>query len=233
MVQKNNMSEAFLKSWRKGLDYLIEGSRLKSREIAESVGTTPRHLSSIKTGHGKPSLDLMERLSEMVGYTSEQVAQIGRAVLEGRKPELRRASSAWDDFKIVPMVKAQPKGGTSSLITDDDLSRHYMFREDFLRRKGNPDMMVMFKVWGDSMAPLISDQDTILVDESQNHPQEGQIYIVGIDDDIIVKRIARQPKKLILRSESPEWEDIEISKENYTVDFRVYGKVLWVGKELA
>jgi phage repressor protein C with HTH and peptisase S24 domain len=174
----------------------------------------------------------MENLSEVLGYTPDHIAQIGRDVLEGRQPEMRRSCTGWDEFKIVPMVKAQPRGGTSSLVTDDRFSRHYVFREDFLQRKGNPESMVMFRVWGDSMSPLISDQDVILVDQSQHHAQEGRIFVVGLDDDVLVKRIGRRPGKLVLRSENPEWEDVEIDIHDESIDCRIYGKAIWIGKEL-
>ena len=64
---------------------------------------------------------------------------------------------------MVPMAEARLSAGAGSFETDGDVLRHYAFRWDFLRRKGNPAQMVLLRVSGDSMQPSLWDGDLIVV----------------------------------------------------------------------
>lgn len=145
-----------------------------------------------------------------------------------------QAAEFADDFHPVPKVIARPSGGGGSLETDDTVDNHYAFRYEWLRRKGNPESMRLMAVTGDSMAPLIEDGDSILVDTSQTTLYEGKIYVVRIDDDIVVKRLAKSPGKIILASDNPEAypRHIDIDLHDESVSWEPVGRVLYVAKDL-
>ncbi len=139
-----------------------------------------------------------------------------------------------DSFHHVPKVLARPSGGGGSLQTDDTVDDTYAFKLDWLTKKGNPDCMKLMAVTGESMAPRIEDGDHILVDESQKDLYEGRIYVVRIDQEIVVKRIAKEPGKILLMSDNPEAQPkkIEIDLKDLSLSWEPVGRVLYVSKDL-
>ena len=71
-------------------------------------------------------------------------------------------------------------------------------------------------VSGDSMQPVIRSGDLLAVRELTNIQQIfwGQIYVVVLDDYCMVKYVRRHsdPDMVILRSENPNYDDMEIRR---------------------
>lgn len=139
-----------------------------------------------------------------------------------------------EEFHPVPKVLARPSGGGGSLETNGSVDDNYAFRLDWLNRKGNPQSMKLMSVTGESMAPKIEDGDHVLVDESQTTLYDGRIYVIRIDQEIVVKRIAKEPGKILLVSDNPEAEPrrIEIDLSDESLDWEPVGRVLYVSKDL-
>ena len=82
-----------------------------------------------------------------------------------------------------------------------------------------------------SMEPLIREGDTILVDESEKGKElrDGHIFVVGLSDALMVKRLAKIPSGWRLCSENKERPDIDVQGDDFNT-FRVYGRVRWFGR---
>lgn len=136
------------------------------------------------------------------------------------------------DMISVPLVKARLSAGQGSFEVEGEVEGYCAFSSAFLRRKGNPSSMVVMKVQGDSMQPEIMDGDAVLIDQSKKEVRLGRIYAVGFEDAIYLKRIDKEPGKIILKSVNPEYRPIVIELGEQTFDsFRVIGQILWVGRE--
>lgn len=134
---------------------------------------------------------------------------------------------------MVPMVEARLSAGGGSFESDGQTLRHYAFRQDFLRRKGNPSTMVLLRVTGDSMQPRILNNDVVLIDQAQTNPLPGRIYAVGVEDMVYLKIVDALPGKLILSSVNPEYAPIEACTTEQMADLvRIIGRAVWVGREL-
>ena len=88
------------------------------------------------------------------------------------------------------------------------------------------------RVMGDSMEPTLSDGDDVLVDASDHGSRlRDGIYVMRIDDTLVVKRIALRPDSPFITIASdnptyPTWEDIDRSTVH------IAGRVLWFGRAL-
>ncbi len=134
---------------------------------------------------------------------------------------------------MVPMAEARLSAGTGSFEAGGEVLRHYAFRWDFLRRKGNPAQMVLLRVSGDSMQPRIVNNDVVLIDQSQREPVPGRIYAVGVEDMVYLKVLDAMPGKLILTSINPDFAPIEAdTSEQLGGLVRIIGRAVWVGREL-
>lgn len=137
------------------------------------------------------------------------------------------------DLVLVPMVQARLAAGTGSFETSDEVEGLYAFRSSFLSRRGSPARMVMMRVAGDSMAPMIENGDVVLIDQGQDQPRPGQVFAVGIEDLVYLKMVDTLPGKLILRSANPLYQPIEIdTRGDLANGVHIIGHVIWVGREL-
>lgn len=137
-----------------------------------------------------------------------------------------------DEFAFIPKVKAVPRMGPEGLETDDEVDGYYAFRQDWLRRKGRIAEMRIMRVAGDSMEPTLRDGDAVLIDQSQTDVVYGKIYVVGIDDGVVVKRLDKRPGKLVLVSDNrQDYPPVEIEL-NEAVSVRIVGRVIWMAREI-
>ncbi len=141
-------------------------------------------------------------------------------------------------YRSVPMVEARLSAGGGSLDVGTEAIDHIPFSLDWLHRKGVPDKMVMFRTTGDSMEPIISDGDTVLVDMSRKDITNGRIYAVSIDDAIVLKRVEKiegqsnQINQIKLISENCLYPP-EIHSEERAQGIRIIGKMIWSSREYA
>ncbi len=151
-------------------------------------------------------------------------------VIDGHPAETMEAST--HQIIMVPMVEARLSAGYGSFETDGTSERKYSFRSDFLRRKGNISEMVLMRVAGDSMSPAIEDGDVVLIDQSQIAPRAGDIYAVGVEDVVYLKRLNAQPGKIILSSFNPDYPPFEIdTRGDLESNVRIIGRVIWSCRE--
>ena len=120
------------------------------------------------------------------------------------------------------------------LNVDGDAQGMLAFNIDWMAEKGDPDSMKLLTVTGNAMAPRIEDGNHVLVDESQKDFFEGRIYAVRIDEEILVRRVAREPGKILLLSENQEISPgpIVLESNNPAHNWAPIGRVVFVAKDL-
>lgn len=143
----------------------------------------------------------------------------------------RDGSAIVPEYKSVPYVKARLCAGDGSLEVDETIRDYWMFRADWLKRKGSASHMILIDINGNSMEPELKHGDTVMIDTSQQDILAGSIYAVGIDDTIMVKRIEKHPGKLVLRSDHKDYEPVYLSSDEMD-SFRIIGKVVWVSRDV-
>jgi hypothetical protein len=134
---------------------------------------------------------------------------------------------------MVPMVEARLSAGTGSFQAGGSTERRYAFRTDFLTRKGQPAQMVLMHVDGDSMEPVICNDDVVLIDQSQTTPRAGRLFAVAVEDVVYIKMVDTLPGKIILKSFNPAYAPLEIDARGDLADgIRIIGRAVWIGREL-
>ncbi len=143
----------------------------------------------------------------------------------------RDGSGVTPEYRRAPHVKASLCAGDGSFEVDESIHDYWMFRADWLKRKGSPAHMILIDIHGTSMEPELKHGDTVMIDTSQKNILAGSIYAVGIEDTIMVKRIEKHPGKLVLRSDNKDYEPVYLSL-NEMDNFRIIGKVMWVSRDI-
>ena len=235
------------------LDNLLAALQLhKDVQLAAALGVSPQAVSQARKKNKIPENWLMKAALQhglsLDRLVFGQAADEGRAPLPapqrdaepaqgGFRPAVHLTSAGEDqspvDLLLVPLVAARLSAGTGSLETENEILGHFAFRESWLTRKGNPDHMVLMRVYGDSMEPTIQHGDMALIDQGKTHIVPHTIYAVGVNEEIYIKQVETLPgHRMILRSHNERYEPIEVDLRGDMADsVRIIGKVIWWCRE--
>lgn len=247
-MKKLTTPDMILRRLREGMDARSDS------ELARKLGISQQSISSARTKDRVPDSWIREAAEQFglsadwmlfgVGgmYLPDGEAQAPRAPYRTaprpeeaalpRQPE--RLLAADGEIVMVPMVEARLSAGCGSFETSGGVERHYAFRMDFLRRKGQPAEMVLMRVDGDSMAPEIQDGDAVLIDRSQTAPRPGGTYAVSVEDLIYLKVVNAEPGKLVLTSHNTLYAPIHVdTRGQLESTVQIIGRVVWLGREFS
>lgn len=127
---------------------------------------------------------------------------------------------------LIPKVAARACAGGGSFELSDMIVDELPFARSWLSKKGNPGRMVAMEVIGDSMSPELEPGDNILIDQSQNQVADNNLYVVGLADNIQVKRVQIRPGLVVLFSTNQRYSPVTLQGDEIDT-LRVIGRVLW------
>jgi phage repressor protein C with HTH and peptisase S24 domain len=120
-------------------------------------------------------------------------------------------------------------------VVSEELGRPYLgFDERWLKALTPTPAanLSIVRVEGDSMAPTLNAGDDILVDlgDCTDRLRDG-IYVLRVEDSVVVKRIALNPMRRSVTVQSdnpayPDWPDCGIDELN------CIGRVIWAGRKV-
>ena len=134
-------------------------------------------------------------------------------------------------------VKRHPvsvSAGPGAIVSEEQGRAYFGFDERWLKAltATPPAKLSIVRVEGDSMAPTLSAGDDILVDlgDAADRVRDG-IYVLRVDDAVVVKRIAMHPMggTVTVQSDNPaypDWPDFSFDKIN------CIGRVIWAGRKV-
>lgn len=108
----------------------------------------------------------------------------------------------------------------------DDFTEEYLSLDELLLK--NKTSTFPLRAKGDSMAPLIMQNDVLIIDRSLT-PKSGQICIFGFEGNLICKRYLKTNKGILLRSENHSHKDIILNNES---DLLLWGVVRGIAREM-
>lgn len=172
-----------------------------------------------------------KRLKEEERRKLARYFSVSEAVLGG-PPESDRAATGLLSVKRHPV---RVSAGPGALVTEELGKPYFGFDEQWLKAltASQPSKLSIVRVEGDSMAPTLNSGDDILVDlgDSAERLRDG-IYVLRIDDALVVKRLALDPmgERVTVQSDNPaysDWPDWRLD------DLRPIGRVIWAGRRVA
>ena len=192
-------------------------------------------------------------LSRMLGRNDAYVQQfIRRGVPKKLREEDRRKLARY--FSVAESVFGGPPDapGADHLISvnrypvaasagpgaipDREVGQPYFaFDDRWLKRlTATPaSQLSIVRVQGDSMAPTLNEGDDILIDTGDcgERLRDG-IYVLRVDDSLVVKRLALHPqgRSVTIQSDNPaypDWPDCSLA------DIQCIGRVIWSGRKVA
>jgi phage repressor protein C with HTH and peptisase S24 domain len=134
-------------------------------------------------------------------------------------------------------VKRQPvrvSAGPGAIVTEEFGKPYFGFDERWLKAltPSTPANLSIVRVEGDSMSPTLNSGDDILVDlgDAPERLRDG-IYVLRVDDAVVVKRLALHPmgRRVTVQSDNPaypDWPDCDLDEIN------CIGRVIWAGRKV-
>ena len=151
--------------------------------------------------------------------------------LLGGPPEESTGSQGLVNVKRHPVMVS---AGPGAIVTEELGKPYFAFDERWLKAltPSAPSNLSIVRVEGDSMAPTLNAGDDILVDlgDSSDRLRDG-IYVLRIDDALVVKRLALNPvgRRVTVQSDNPaypDWQDCTLK------DVIPIGRVIWSGRRI-
>jgi phage repressor protein C with HTH and peptisase S24 domain len=134
-------------------------------------------------------------------------------------------------------VKRHPvsvSAGPGAVVTEELGKPYFAFDERWLKAltPSQPSKLSIVRVEGDSMAPTLNAGDDILVDlgDAGERLRDG-IYVLRVDDALVVKRLALNPtrRRVTVQSDNPAYPDWPGCSLD---DINCIGRVIWSGRRI-
>ena len=144
------------------------------------------------------------------------------------------ANSGESELVSVNRSLVRASAGAGAIPGSEAGKPYFGFDERWLRTlTATPaDGLSIIRVEGDSMAPTLNAGDDILVDsgDSADRLRDG-IYVLRVDDALIVKRLAMHPvgSWVTVQSDNPaypDWPDCNLA------EIHCVGRVIWAGRKI-
>jgi len=215
------------------LNFLINSLKINIKEFSQRVGIPYTTMLDYCKGKSLPGAESLEKIATVFHVSLNWLLTgEGEPFIKKQEPTLvsEKPSEYNSGYVYIPVSEGHISAG-AGLIPMTDIEIRLAFREDWVKRKGDPKKMVLIRVKGDSMEPTFYSGDIVLVDTNKNFVDiEGGIYAITIDNKIMVKRIQvlYNEGKLKIISDNPRYEPIIISPENIIIN----GKVIWFAREI-
>jgi phage repressor protein C with HTH and peptisase S24 domain len=149
----------------------------------------------------------------------------------GGPPEDPRAPDALVSIKLHPVLVS---AGPGAIAGQEQGKPYFGFDERWLKglTSAPASRLSIVRVEGDSMSPTLNPGDDILVDldDCEERLRDG-IYVLRVDDALVVKRLALNPRgrRLTIQSDNPaypDWPDCGLD------EISCIGRVIWSGRKI-
>lgn len=142
-------------------------------------------------------------------------------------------SGGRDAMVFVPKLAIGASAGAGTSVDGEAVHSAVAFDPRWLRDIGaDARALSIIRVEGDSMAPTLNDGDDILVDGSvEGKRLRDGIYVLRMDDALMVKRVTRAPGQgriavISDNSHYRSWDDLPLTAVH------LVGRVIWTGRRI-
>jgi phage repressor protein C with HTH and peptisase S24 domain len=211
---------------RTALQRLVEERGEDYAGLSRLIGRNPAYIQQyIKRGTPR-------RLAERDRRRLAAYLQVDEALL-GAPPHADGPTPP--PLRAVPRLDLSAAAGGGAFTDGERALAPIGFDPALLRAlaSGDPALLSIIRVEGDSMAPKLGHGDEIMVDrgDAAERLRDG-IYVLRLEGALLVKRIAVAPgrRSVSVRSDNPLYPPLPDCRP---ADLDLVGRVVWLGRRLA
>lgn len=146
---------------------------------------------------------------------------------------LDRPAKTESEFETIPIFDIDASAGNGSFAADGSILGYQPFRVQQLARLTSAPLsrLAVIMVRGDSMDPTLANQDHVLVDTTVSKVGRDGIYILALEDELLVKRcwVDLDTGDIIVKSDNPQYGEQRVT-DRERLDIK--GRVIWIGRAL-
>lgn len=212
---------------RVALERLIHERGEDFASLSRLIGRNPAYIQQF-IRRGTP-----RRLGEAERRTLARYFAVPESALGG--PAGEEASAGHSGLVPIGRAAVRASAGPGAIPDGEQSKPFFAFDERWLRQltAASPADLTVIRVEGDSMEPTLHDGDDILVDRGDggSRMRDG-IYVLRIDDALVVKRLAIHPvtRRVTVQSDNPAYADWPDCSPD---EIHCIGRVIWAGRRIA
>lgn len=196
-------------------DYVSDKTDPKASVIAQIAFRAGVDAGWLVTGQGSPGRDAGAELeAKLVRMADAYDRQLPVTVLPG--------------MVHLKEIGVTASAGLGASVGAESPVGVVAFDRAFLREQGAiPDRCTVIRARGDSMFPTIPDGSLLVVDHSQSQVHHGFITVIGLGEDLLVKRVRKRLDGTVeLLSDNPAYAP-EIIGPDRLDQLRIVGRVVY------
>ncbi len=205
---------------RETLRQLIKNNGDDYKGISELIGRNPSYIQQYIERGSPKQLAEKDRilLARYYGVNQKILGAPGEVV-------------ANQGLEIISKLTVDVSAGAGNLDQIESLAGKIAFDPRWLRQfPYDKKALSIVTVDGDSMMPNLSNGDDIMVARYDGQRRKDGIYVLRMDDSLMVKRLSFGPNDRIdVISDNPsysDWRDVAIDS------ITIIGHVIWVGRKI-
>ncbi len=212
---------------------LRKEARLNQAELGRAAGLSASQVSRLESGAQWGGEETLLALFEaLAGRLGLEPAQVQARALGGAAPPAREPADG--QYVQVPLFTAEDAATGGRLVREGRWpNTHVGLLRDVAGSEVDPDDMVLATVVGDSMEPTLTRGDVVLADRGQAAVPDDALYLLRIEDALLVRRVQRLPGgRARVASDNRAYGSFELDLRGPEGDVQVVGRVVWVSKRI-
>ena len=129
----------------------------------------------------------------------------------------------------IPYYQDISINNAGELVYNKDTVKYLQISSDIININTNNNICLISAV-GDAMHPVIDDGDLLVIDLDQKTFANESIYVIYMDNTLLVKRIQKIPNAIILISDNAKYTPITISTDTFNNN-NIIGKIIAIIKK--
>ena len=201
----------FAENFRK----LLKQKNRTQADAAEFCDVSDNTISNWVNKRATPSLDTLQQLADWLGVSLQEL-------LFGDE-----ASSSLD-IVAIPEYDVKFSCGNGVVLFEDREPVRYVYylRKWFTDNEINPRRAARGRIGGDSMEPLLFEDDSVLINFDETQVIDGKVYAFRIDDTLHIKRLALLPGVgLQVMSENPKYAPYILEFDKFEDRIHIFGRI--------
>lgn len=197
--------------------------------LSQKAGIPRSTLETYLSGVAEPKALKLAAIARAVGASMDWMfAGVGDPPARDLRTEQPLAG-----FAAIPLYDVSARGGANgAAVVDERIVNELAFREDWIRRelRTSPQNVRLIHVEGDSMEPDLRAGDIILVDHTDTAAKREGVYVIRMDNALLVKALQRLPGGIIkVTSRNVAYEPFNVNAVDVesSDDFSIIGRVVW------
>ena len=213
-------------------------SKLTQQGFAASIGASANYVSELESGKRNPSKPLLLAIEYRYATNVEWLLTgEGEMHVKESAPKSSELQSqtehATDIYAYLPLYDMSASAGGGFCATDqEEVKTLLAFKKDWIHTEllANPEELFLVHVEGESMTPVLNPGDVILVKKQDGLSIKDGIYVVRLEDVVLVKRVQRLPgNRIEISSDNQAYKPFTIDLSQMD-NFAVIGRVVWAGR---